>query len=458
MWNTMKITALNAINEIVSNFVAGIQTISGFISTMFSSSGALVTLMQTAFTTAANYLKESLYGALADFMEAIGRSGMADTFRYQSETARRAIEKDLFAIGAQIEEVGHQASEAGAAMPKEFAKNKAALDPLFDLTDEFAEQKALQEGISAELAKTQPVTEAIAVAGQEYSEALKESKLSLQGSEVLSSNIALNLESAALSSDRIAPAFSLGEESSGKVAMDLESTVPHAEQASEFLAEGANATNALDINGRSYAASAAAAANSVNNAKLDAQITSELFTGLSDRMNSAANATSGTLDKMREAFHFGKMTQEEISLMRKLESQAASAENARDRAYARAAAMEQAGLEKSAHNARMKADASFTKSMEKIAPDLAKGSEAAKRALEEAATNSGQDLSSGGEDAGAALERGGEAAAKPIESAAAAIKEAVSALSASIATERTLLEVAAYLKSLDKKLPQHALI
>jgi hypothetical protein len=301
----------------------------------------------------------------------------------------------------------------------------------------------------------------LAPAAEAFLTSLQESTIQLQQSEILSSNIALNINSAALSSKRIAPAFSLSEESSGRVAMDLESTVPAAEQASEFLAEGANATNALDINGRSYAASAAAAANSVNNAKIDAQITSDLFTGLSARMNSAANATSGTLDKMREAFHFGKMTQEEISAMRKLENQQRMAENARDRAYDRADRMERFGQEKSAHNTRMKADADFTKAMEKIRPDLEKGAEAARKALEEGGKDIGKGggaVGSGGKDAGAAMQSGGKEAGAALAKAADPFKEFAKMISAEkLAMEKTLQKCSDFLKSIDKKLPQHAL-
>jgi len=279
------------------------------------------------------------------------------------------------------------------------------------------------------------VATTMAPAAQAFLTSLQEATLQLQQSEILSSNIALNLNSAALSSERIAPAFSLGEESSGKVAMDLESTVPHAEQASEFLAEGANATNALDINGRSYAASAASAANSVNNAKIDAQITSDLFTGLSDRMREGAGSVNESLDKMREAHHLGQRTMDEVyqdardsgqtiteasktaadymrdqekmsADMRKAEDQVRRAENERDRAYERADKKEQAGQEKSAHNERMRADAKFVREMEKVAPTLEKGVETARKMLEESGTNTAKALEEGGKNVATALTEG----------------------------------------------------
>jgi hypothetical protein len=390
-------------------------------------------------------------------------------------------------MGAGAKEVAAEMMKAGAAMPQEFEKNKDALDPLFNLTDEFAEQKALQQGISAELAKTRPVTEAIAVAGTEYADALKRAKESFQGSDLLSHSIALNLESAALSSERIDPAFSLSEDSSGEIAINLENAVPHAKQASEFLADGSQATSALDINGRSYAASAAAAANSVNSAKLDAEITAEAFTGMSERMQQGASAVNNSLNKMREAHHFGRKTMEEVyqgarnsgqniidaskssadymraqermsSDMRKAEEDMIRATKRRDLAYEKAQKQEMLGRERSAHRTRMNADEKFTREMEKVAPALERGVDFSRKMLEESGTNTAKSIDEGGKTSGAALEKGGEAAAKPMQSAADAIKEAGGGLSNTIATENTLLRVIDYLKSVDEKLPQHALI
>jgi hypothetical protein len=279
------------------------------------------------------------------------------------------------------------------------------------------------------------VATTLAPAAQAFVTSLQAATLELQQSQMLSSNIALNLNSAALASERIAPAFSLSEDSSEKVAMDLQSTVPHAEQASEFLAEGAQATNALDINGRSYAASAASAAQSINNAKLDAQITSDLFTGLSDRMQQGAGAVNESLDKMREAHHFGRRTMEEVyqdarasgqtiteasktaadymrdqekmsSDMRKAEDEVRRAENARDRAFDRADMKERVGAEGAAHRERMRANAKFTREMEKIAPSLEKGAEIARKMLEESGNNTAKSLVEGGNDVAGALKDG----------------------------------------------------
>jgi hypothetical protein len=228
----------------------------------------------------------------------------------------------------------------------------------------------------------------------------------------------------------------------------------------------------------------------ISAASVDANITANAFTGMSDRMNAATNATSSMLDQMREAFHFGHKTQREVyesalasgksiieasreasthvanqeksnSNMRQLENKVMLAENSRDRAYKRAADMEQAGQQKSAHNARMRADEKYTKTIEKLRPDLEKGSQAARTALEEGGKDigtGGDNLSTGGDEAQTAMTEGGETAGEALEDAATPFKELKDLIGEKkLALEETLKEAVKYLSSLDKKLPQNAL-
>jgi hypothetical protein len=225
-------------------------------------------------------------------------------------------------------------------------------------------------------------------------------------------------------------------------------------------------------------------------ASIDAKITANAFTGMSDRMNKATNATSSMLDKMRESFHFGQKTQREVyesaraagkgiiessrqaaahvanqekanSEMRRLEVKAMHIENARDRAYKRAADMEQAGQQRSAHNERMRADERYTNAMEKLRPDLEKGSEAARKNLEAGSENigkSGEAVGEGGKGAGASMEQGGEKAGKALEQAADPFKKLADMIGQEkLALETTLKKCEDFLKSIDTKLPQHAL-
>jgi hypothetical protein len=446
MWVTMKITALNAINEIIRNFMAGMQTVSQFISTMFSGSGALISVIKTVFSTAANYLKESLYTALADFMSAIGRMGMAEKFRMEAETARAVIDRNLFSIGAQIEEVGHQAVDAGKAMTESFAKNKAALDPLFDLKDEFAAQKTLQEEITAKIAQAAGPAAEIAESAKVLSFHLEGVPDTLQSSIDLSGQLFTNLNNASIAASNVEPAFSSAADFTGKMALDLETTSASAGTAGEFIEEANYQTSQMSLNGSNFAASAAAAAANINAAKVDAHITADTFTGLSDRMKSAANEVNGSLDKMREAFHFGRQSYDEIyqkardsgqsiieasktaadymrnqekatSDMRSAEEKQRIAENKQERAYDRAAKMEERKQDGAANSLRRRADADFAEAMKEIAPSLEKAAEDAAKALEEGSDKVKDNLQESGSNAGSSLVAGGQSVADALSSA-----------------------------------------
>jgi tetratricopeptide (TPR) repeat protein len=281
----------------------------------------------------------------------------------------------------------------------------------------------------------------------------------LRASAGLSAEIELNLNSAALAAERIPPAFSLAEGSSEKIAFDLNTTADSGEETSEWLEEGSESTAKISIHGRELSQSGQEFAKSIADAKIDAQVTSDLFKGLSDRMNDAVDKTSGMLDKMREAFHFGKVTQEEINEMRRLEEKQRLAENARDRAYERAERMEKNGQERAAHNLRMRADATLTKALEKIRPDLEKATDAARKALEAGADAAEVGLKAGGNSASDSIKGGGAAAASALNEAASALKDALSdsQQTGGLALEATLQACRDFLKQIDEKLPQHAL-
>ena len=444
MWVTMKITALNAINEIIRNFMAGIQTVSQFISTMFSGSGALISVIKTVFSTAANYLKESLYAALADFMSAIGRMGMAEKFRMEAETARAVIDRNLFSIGAQIEEVGHQAVDAGKAMPESFAKNKAALDPLFSLKDEFAEQKTLQEAITAKIAQAAGPAAEIAESAKAVSLALGGVPETLQSSVDLSGQIFTNLSNASIAANSVEPAFSLAAAATGKMALDLQTTSAAAGTAGDFIEEANYHTAQISLNGSNFAANAALAAGNIAAAKVDAQIVADSFSGMSERMQQGAGAVNESLDKMREAHHFGQQTSQEVyeklrdggmtmqeaqkaasdymaeqskmsTDMQKAEQQQRLAEEKMDRAEKRAQDMESRGLDKAANDLRLRAQEAFTKKMEEIAPGLEKGVETAKKMLEESGKKTGDTLKDGAKEAGKVLTEAGKDVAKALK-------------------------------------------
>lgn len=261
--------------------------------------------------------------------------------------------------------------------------------------------------------------------------------VSMHSSAVFSEQIKFSLNEAALSAASIvAPAFSLAADKSAQIALDLNNTSTHASAASNWLGAANNSSQGISLNGSNFEASAMSAAAAIGGARVDAQITSDLFKGLSERMNSAVNSTSSMLDKMREAFHFGQMSEKEITDYNRMENRAMNAETRRDRAYERAQDMEARGHESAARRERQRADAEYTKTLEKLQPQLKEGAEKAQQSLKE----------------------GGADAAKSITKAAEAFKDAVSGASSQLALEKTLQACRNFLSSIDKKLPQHALV
>jgi hypothetical protein len=153
MFVTAKIQALALVNEFVKSFTAGLQAIGGFFADMFASNGALVHLMTTVFGMMGDIMKEKLFSSMAAISEQFGPWGkkMAAALTMQAETAANSYKMAMFGIGAQVDLVGEQMTKAGAAMPQAFADNRGKLQPMFDLTDEIAEQDRLQQNIKANL-------------------------------------------------------------------------------------------------------------------------------------------------------------------------------------------------------------------------------------------------------------------------------------------------------------------
>lgn len=486
MWVTMKVTALNAVNEIASNFTAAFMTVRDFIATMFDSQGALAHLMNTMFSTAANYMKEQLYGALASFSEAIGRMGMAEAFRIEAETARNVIEMNMKGLGAQFELVGEQAGAAGRAMPENFEKNKASLQPIFDLTPVLQEQQQLHASIEEKLALEKTSTEAINAAGAGYAASLGIANAALESGGPFSATLSLNLGGAAMAAERIAPALALASVSSDKINLDLQTSSTHLEEVPEWLKMGAFHTGNMGIHGADLASQTALAAGNVEKAKMDAKITAEVLTGMSDRMNAAVEGTSAMLDAMRESFHFGRETAEETykrlndgsrsileagkeaadyqsrqvkadSELRKLENKVLLAENKRDREYEKAARQEARKQEKAAHNTRMRADEKFSKTLETLSPEIKAATEESARLLKESGGEAGSMLKDGASAAGDDFGSGARDAGDTISRSADALKDAASGLGDALALESTLLACKELLSTISENLPQNSL-
>ena len=142
-------------NSIYASMVAAFQTTGDFIVKQFNSSGPLVMLFKDFGNLISSYITEKLYLVMADFMDAIGKSGMADSFRYQAETSAREVETALNAIPIHAELTAEKAAESMGDIPEDFKDNMAGVPPLF--TGIEAHQKEidrLQQGITKSTKET----------------------------------------------------------------------------------------------------------------------------------------------------------------------------------------------------------------------------------------------------------------------------------------------------------------
>jgi hypothetical protein len=446
MWVTMKITALNAINEIVRNFLAGLQTVGQFLVKTLGPNSAMFALLGATFELLGKNFETSMSRAIAKIVQYIPYFGeeAALALNTAANAANTEANKLKSSLGGMAKDVGKDLLEAGKAMPKAFAENKSALDPLFDLTDELAEQRKLQEEITAKIKEAAGPAEQIAQSAQAVSLALGGVPETLQTAVNMSGDLFTNLNNAALGAQNVGKAFEAGKDFTEGMAFDLESTSASANQATNWLKEANYETSQMSLNGSNFAASSFAARTNIAAAKVDAQITADAFTGMSDRMKQGASSVEASLDKMREAHHFGKQTSEQVyeklrdggmnmqeaqkaasdymakqsqmsADMQKAEMQKRLAEAKLDRAEQRAQDKEKAGQDKAAHDIRKRAEEAYTTKMEQLAPELEKGVEMAKKMLEESGETTGDKLKDGAEEAGKVLTDAGKEVAKALK-------------------------------------------
>ena len=139
-WEAIKTQSMETANSVYTNIVAAFKTAGDFISSQFSSSGPLVALFQDFARLISGYISEKLYLVMAEFMDAIGKSGMAESFRYQAETAAREVQTSLDAIPIHAELTAEKASESMGNIPETFKANMAGVKPLFDTVTQKQEE------------------------------------------------------------------------------------------------------------------------------------------------------------------------------------------------------------------------------------------------------------------------------------------------------------------------------
>jgi len=161
-------------NSVYTNMVAAFETIGDFIMEQFASGGPLVALFQDFGKLISGYITEKLYNVMADFMDAIGKSGMADTFRYQAETSAKEVKTALDLIPIHAELTAEKAGESMGKIPENFKENMAGVPPLFtDLEKHQQEIDRLQQGITR---STKETTAAISDQAKEDAKAEQEAR------------------------------------------------------------------------------------------------------------------------------------------------------------------------------------------------------------------------------------------------------------------------------------------
>jgi hypothetical protein len=251
--------------------------------------------------------------------------------------------------------------------------------------------------------------------------------------------------------------FEASAESAGQIKESLDPVPEHAKTLLEALADSFPLAAAIADEAGKMAQQGQLFQSSVNQAKIDAQITANIFAGLSDRMQAAVNSTSDMIDKMREAFHFGLMSEKDRVRMRDIEEKLRNAEKAKERAMDAAERRERAGQDRAAYEMRRRAEAEYTRKLEKLMPDLVKATDDARKSLEKGGKEGGDAVKKLSDEAGKLIKTGGESAGKALEKAADALKGKPEDKRQDLALEATLKKCMEFLRNIDRNLPQNAL-
>ena len=157
VWASVVLQTKETANEIYKNLSAAFTTSGEVLSNIFRSDGPALMLVKQSFSALGNSIQSQLYSVLADFMSAIGKMGMAETFKYQAETASRAVGQALESIpvlaGVVAEDAGTQLGKAAEIFKKNFDETKPLLDVAADLerVDEITKSvEASTQGVVAQ--------------------------------------------------------------------------------------------------------------------------------------------------------------------------------------------------------------------------------------------------------------------------------------------------------------------
>jgi len=329
---SMKVWAMETGNEIYKHLGAAFTTAADFLVTTLGPSSAGFALLETGFSILAGKVKVELLAGIAAAMEGMGPlfANGAKTAKYQMETAAKSVEMLTFGLGAQVELVQEQMTEAGAALPKSFSKNYKEIPPLFD------DIKSTQDQIDANNAKIAASTkeivstdaEAVAEAKAYFDQWKKSEDLKKQATEKAAEDLKIEQDKIALKQQEIkfqlaiAEAQAAGDSERVKF---LQEQKKYADDVQKALAAGLDPEQAA-----LFATNMAIAANNSANIKQYDKDGNPLFFKAAENAEKlhlslkSATGFADTLSKMKEikvvdkAANSAKAATDELKAMDKL--------------------------------------------------------------------------------------------------------------------------------------------
>lgn len=156
-WESLKLQAMQTADSIYKNLAAAFQTAGDFLAKTLGPGSGAFALLETGFKILSAKVQEGIFSGLSNALAGMGPlfAKGAETAKYQMETAARSVEMLTTGLGAQVEVVRDQMSEAGKALPQSFEENYGKIPPLFDgITEQQNKVAALEAEVSAAAAKT----------------------------------------------------------------------------------------------------------------------------------------------------------------------------------------------------------------------------------------------------------------------------------------------------------------
>jgi len=155
IWASISLQVKQTANDIYANLSAAFQTSVDFLTKTLGPDSGAFALIETGFKILGGKIQEGIFSGLANALEGMGPlfAKGAETAKYQMETASKSVEMLTFGLGAQVEVVKDQMTEAGKALPDSFSKALKDQAPLLNVQDDLKKVDELTKKIQSSTAK-----------------------------------------------------------------------------------------------------------------------------------------------------------------------------------------------------------------------------------------------------------------------------------------------------------------